>query len=247
MKFRDKIWIVFFILIGGVIASVMVCEYFYVEKIYTDRESERMDKVFQYYKEKLEGEFSLREELLLDKYLIGGVPQVEELKKQDLFIYVSGGKRVWKNRDLAELELIRGSKGYIISEEGDILGYKMERDGRAFIFRLNRENFLGDSKWAYYKVYMEGLKESRKKNEGIKIEGETAEKKYYIPVENGQIYLKLKRDGLLFHIVHEKGQEIYLKGVFVILLLTLLGTRYFERTMSKPIDKAVRRINSFNV
>ncbi|GLI55840.1 hypothetical protein PM10SUCC1_13540 [Propionigenium maris DSM 9537] len=247
MKFRDKIWIIFFILVGGVIASVMICEYFYVEKIYTNKESVRMDNVFHYYEEKLEGEFFLKEELLLDKYLIDGVPQVAELRKQDLFIYVSGRKGAWRKEELAELQLVRGSQGYIISPEGNILGYKMDREGKAFIFRLEKENFLGDSKWAYYKIYMEGIKDSRKKNERIKVEGETAEKKYYIPVENGQIYLKLKRDGLLFHSVHKKGQEIYLKGVFVILLLSLLGTRYFERTMSKPIDKAVRRINSFNI
>lgn len=247
MKFRDKVWVVFFILIGGVIASVMIFEYFYVEKLYTDRESERMDKVFRYYEEKLEGEFSLKEELLLDKYLINGVPQTAELKKQNLFIYVSGGKGVWKSQELEELELVRGSQGYIISQEGDILGYRVERDGKAFIFRLDRENFLGDSKWAYYKVYIEGMRDSRKESQGIKIEGETAEKRYYITVENGQIYLKLKRDGLLFHTVHTKGQEIYLKGVFAILIMSLLGSRYFERSMSKPIDKAVRRINSFNV
>ncbi len=247
MKFRDKVWVVFFILIGGVIASVMIFEYFYVEKLYTDRESERMDKVFHYYEEKLEGEFSLKEELLLDKYLINGVPQTAELKKQNLFIYVSGGKGVWKNQDLEELELVRGSQGYIISQEGDILGYRVERDGKAFIFRLDSENFLGDSKWAYYKVYMEGMRDSRRESQGIKIDGETAEKRYYITVENGQIYLKLKRDGLLFHMVHAKGQEIYLKGVFAILIMSLLGSRYFERSMSKPIDKAVRRINSFNV
>ena len=247
MKFRDKIWVVFLILIGGVITSVMVYEYFHVEKVYMEREDQRMDQVFHYYEEKLKEEFSLKEKLLFDRYLIGGAPQTAELKKQSLFIYVAGKKGVWKNTDMEDLDLGRGGEGYIISKDDEVLGYRMERDGSAFIFRLDIDNFLADPKWAYYNIYMSGLRGSTRENERVRINGETAEKKYYITAGNGQLYMNLKREGLLFHSVHQKGQKTYLKGGFVILLLTLLGTRYFEKTMSKPIDKAVRRINSFRV
>ena len=247
MRFRDKAWIVFFILIGGVITSTKIYEYFHVEKLYVERESRRMDEAFGYYEEKLKEEFSLKENLLLEKYLIEGVPQTSKLKRQNSFVYVSGKRGVWKNIDLEDLELAGGSQGYRISQKDEIFGYKAKKDGSTFIFRLDTDNILKDSQWSYYKVYLTGLKNSNEESGEIRIGGETAEKKYYLPAGSGQLYLNLKREGLLFYSIHLKEQEIYLRGVFVMLLLTLLGTRYFEKSMSKPIDRAVRRINSFKV
>lgn len=243
MRLRDKVWTVFFLLTGTIFAATIAYEFLYVKNNFVKTEEARMSQVFSFYEKQIEKHLYKNAELVEDEYLLRGKPISKKLNQQKIFLLVESKGGSWRSIEKGEEPIRKRGKGYVLSESGKILGYVQEPGGVSFVFNLDVEELDGSPEWSYYKVEISSLKNGKKVTDKVYFGEDYVEKKYYIPVENGKLVVNIKREGTLYYSVMDKGKKIFFLGGGLIGFLTLLGARFFERSVSLPIARAAKKID----
>lgn len=244
MKLWDKIWTTIFLIIFIVFSATMAYEFFFIKATYLKTEEARMDQVAKHYEKNLKDYLGKKSELAKSEYISNERPIVAKLKNQNTFVFIEGKKGIWNNIKDEDITFKKSERGYFISSDKIIYGYTQEIDGSFYIFKLNKDELIQNPKWKYYDVIIEPhVGEDLLSNE-MKLEHDYFEKKYLFSVKGGSLVIDIKRGGILYNTVMEKGRKIFITGLAILAFIILLGAGYLEKRIAKTIKNAAIKMDS---
>lgn len=244
MKLWDKIWTAIFLIVLIVFSATMAYEFFFIKATYLKTEEVRMDQVAKHYETNLKDYLSRKSELAKNEYMSNGRPQISRLKDQDTFVFIEGKNGIWNNIKDEDITFKKLDRGYFISSGKIIYGYTQEVDGSLYIFKLNKSELKQDQKWKYYDVIVESYVGEGLLDSEMKLEYDYFEKKYFFPVKGGSLVIDIKRQGILYNTVMDKGRKVFIVSLAILAFIILLVASYLEKRIAKIIKNAAIKMNS---
>lgn len=244
MKLWDKIWTTIFLIVLIVFSATMAYEFFFIKATYLKIEEARMDQVAKYYETNLKDYLSRKSEVAKNEYVSNDRPVVSRLKNQNTFVFIEEKNGIWNNMKDEDIAFKKSDRGYFIASDKTIYGYTQEIDGSLYIFKLNEDELIQDPKWKYYDVRIEPYTDKSFLDGEIKLEYSYFEKKYFFSVNGGSLVLDVKREGILFNEVMNKGRKVFIISLAILAFIILVVASYLEKRIARTIKNAAIKMDS---